>query len=214
MKQIEPTKLIVIRHGETLWNLEGCQQGHLDGQLSEMGIKQAQAVADALADDHFDALYSSDLGRAVQTAQIIAKKIHLDIITDPRLRERHLGIMQTLTIAQFQEKYPEEYDLFKSGDPDYIIPDGESARQRYERCVACANELADRHSGQKIVIVAHGGTLGSFIINALSLSQAVPRRYSLFNASINTFTVADGSWKLDSWGDIHHLKNLSTLDDW
>lgn len=205
--------LTVIRHGETVWNLQGKQQGHLNSDLSDLGIKQARAVAEALAQERFDAFYSSDLGRALQTAQIINEKFKLEITTDSRLRERHLGILQGLTQAQFQQKYPQVYAQLVV-DSDYVIPEGESIRQRHERCIACADELARRHPGCCILIVAHGGILDSFFRHTLGLALNVPRKFSIFNASLNTFTITNGTWRLDSWGDIHHLREIGTMDDW
>ncbi len=208
------TELIVVRHGETVWNEIGKQQGWLDTELSELGRAQAQAIADSLTGEHFDALYSSDLGRAMQTAEIIGERLGLEILTDTRLRERNLGIMQGLTMAEFEQKYPEKYAQFRGGDPDYVIPDGESVRQRYERNITCAEELARHHGGQRLLVVAHGGILNSFFRHAVGMDLTAPRHFSLYNASINTFTLTDGQWRLDRWGDTHHLKHLGTKDDW
>jgi probable phosphoglycerate mutase len=207
------TKLVVIRHGETVWNKEGRQQGHLDSNLSDLGKLQAQAIASALARVTFHALYSSDLGRAFETAKIIANHSNLQITVDSRLRERNLGISQGLTIQEFKLKYPEEYRNFVSRDIDYIIPEGESIRQRFERSIACAVELAFQHTGQRILLVTHGGILDSLFRKSLNLPLTEERTFSLYNASINEFSISNNSWKLDSWGNIHHLQTLDTLDD-
>jgi probable phosphoglycerate mutase len=209
-----PTTLVVVRHGETAWNAVGRQQGQLDGTLSERGIEQARVIADALAPERFDALYASDLGRAIETAAIVAERLHLDVIPDPRLRERHLGVMQGLTIAEFAERFPEEHARFASGDPDYVLPEGESARQRYERTVACAEDLAVSHPGEQLLLVAHGGVLNGYFRHAVGLPLETPRAFSLFNASINRFVIEEGRWRLDVWGDVRHLGILGTLDDW
>ncbi len=207
------TKLVVVRHGETVWNKEGRQQGHLDSNLSDLGKLQAQAIASALVRVTFHALYSSDLGRAFKTAKIIANHSNLQITVDSRLRERNLGISQGLTIQEFKLKYPEEYRNFVSRDIDYIIPEGESIRQRFERSIACAVELAFQHTGQRILLVTHGGILDSLFRKSLNLPLTEERTFSLYNASINEFSISNNSWKLDSWGNIHHLQTLDTLDD-
>lgn len=207
-------ELVAIRHGETVWNTQGLQQGQLNSDLTDLGRAQAKALAGRLGGEPFDGLYSSDLGRALETARIIAERVGLDVETDPRLRERDLGILQGISLRQFEQEHPHEYARFRSGDPDYVIPTGESARQRHERCVACATELAARHPGQRILIVTHGGILDSFFRHALQLPLTVPRRFSLFNASINSFTVTNGHWRLKSWGDVEHLKGIGTMDDW
>ena len=207
------TVIFAVRHGETEWNLEGRQQGHLDSPLTANGIKQAHLLANGLAEKKIDILFSSDLGRALQTAEIIAKRLSLEIYTDSRLRERHLGIMQQLTMIEFRKEYPEEATKFATGDPDYILPGGESSRQRYNRCIKCAETLALRNAGKTILIVAHGGVLTSFFYKATNTPLAESRHFSLFNASINSFSISDGKWRLDTWGEIAHLKDMIVLDD-
>ena len=214
MAESQVTELVVARHGETVRNQTGVMQGWLDSPLSELGLAQAAAMAEALAGERFDALYSSDLGRAMQTAEIIAEGTGLETIPEPRLRERNLGIMQGMTSAEFGAKHPDEHAAFGSGDSDYCVPDGESARQRHQRTVGCVEEIASRHGGQRVLIVTHGGVLNGLFRRAVGLGLAAPRRYSLLNASISTFTVANGHWKLERWGDTHHLKALETKDDW
>jgi len=214
MPDSHATELIVVRHGETVWNADGRQQGHLDSPLSPLGEQQARAIADRLAAEPFHALYTSDLGRAFHTAEYIARATGHDIATDPRLRERNLGIFQGLTMAQVQHQHPDHYAQFISGDPDYVIPGGESARQRYDRTTRAADEIAARRPGQRIVIVGHGGVLSSLFRHALGIPLAAPRRCKLFNASINTFFVHHGNWMLGTWGDVHHLGAIGTIDDW
>ena len=213
MIESNTTKLTVIRHGQTRWNLEARQQGQLDNELIELGVRQAQAIADTLDNNRFEALYSSDLSRAVQTAEIIAQKVNLKVLTDSRLREWHLGILQGLTFPEFQQKYHREYVRFQSGDPDYIIPGGESVRQRHQRCITCANELAQQHPGKQIIIITHGRILDSFLINTLDLPLTTTRNYSNINASINIFTISKGQWKLESWGNVHHLNDMEITHD-
>ena len=208
------TVLTVVRHGETVWNQSGRQQGWLDTDLTELGRAQAKTIASGLAGETFEALYSSDLGRAMQTADIIAAELGKDVIPVCGLRERNLGILQGLTIAQFQQGYPEEYERFTSGNPDYRLPQGESIRERYKRQVGCAEELAGCHTGGHLLVVAHGGVLNSLFRHAVGLDIASLRRFYLLNASINVFSVADGCWKLERWGDTHHLGELDTHDDW
>ncbi len=214
MDKPKPTELIVVRHGETQWNKIGTQQGQLNTDLSELGIAQATAAAEALVGETIDALFSSDLGRAMQTAEIIAGRIGLEIQTDQRLRERHLGIMQGLTMAQFAHEHPADYAKLNGGDPDYVIPEGESIRQRYDRNIACADDLAAGNPGKRLLVVAHGGVLNSFFRRATGQDIATPRRFSLFNASMNTISISNGQWRLERWGDTHHLAGMATMDDW
>jgi 2,3-bisphosphoglycerate-dependent phosphoglycerate mutase len=212
-RRIMNTILYAVRHGETEWNSVEKQQGHLNSPLTENGIRQAQLLADGLAKKNIDILFSSDLGRALQTAEIIAKRLSLDIYTDSRLRERHLGIMQSLTRKEFEERYPAEALKFNSNDPDYVLPGGESSRQLFNRCIECAEEIAGNNAGKNVLMVGHGGVLKSFFHKATNTPLAEPRLYSLFNASINSFSISNGQWRLDTWGEIAHLQDMKALDD-
>ena len=142
---MERTQFIIVRHGQTQWNHRGVRQGHLDSDLTERGIAQAKALAIRLAREHFTRLYSSDLGRAVHTAQIIAASTGHEIVTEARLRERHLGIFQGLNGDEIKARYPEEHRLHRSVGPDYVIPGGESVRQQVARNVAYLTEIAPKH---------------------------------------------------------------------
>lgn len=210
------TTIIAVRHGETEWNKIEKQQGHLNSDLTDLGVRQAKALAEGLNGYNIDFFYSSDLGRAIQTASIISQIIGKDFITDERLRECNLGILQGLTKKEFDKKYPDHAEKFKSNDPDYRIPSGESIRDRYARCVDCVEDLSRKHYGKTILMVAHGGVLMSFIHKALNIPLTQKRTYSLFNGSINTFSLSkDAEWKLEVWGDVSHLNagGLVYLDD-
>ena len=100
-----------------------------------------------------------------------------------------------------------------SGDPDYVIPGGESARQRYDLAVACAQDIAQAHPGRSVVVVTHGGVLSALFRRAVGLPLTAPRRSSLYNASINTIVVTGETWMVGSWGDVHHLSGLATMDE-
>jgi len=213
MSEPQPTILFAVRHGETQWNRAGIQQGHMDSPLTDRGVQQARSLAEGLADRRIEAIYASDLGRAVQTAEIIAARLGLPVEPDDRLRERHLGAMQGLTYAQFRERQPNVAAAYENGGPDYQLPGGESARQRFERHVSCVADLAGRHTGQRVLIVGHGGVLNSLLCHTMGLPLDAPRRFSLFNAAINRFTVRGDDWCLDTWGDLSHLKGLDALDD-
>jgi len=202
------TVLYAVRHGETEWNLVGRQQGHLDSPLTATGVRQARLLAEGLVGKRVEVLISSDLGRAVRTAEIIAGRLSLEIQLDSRLRERQLGVMQGLTKREFAEKFPEEAARFKTGDPDYVLPGGESARQRFRRCVDAAEDLARLHAGKRILLVGHGGVLCSFFYKATNTALTEPRHFSVLNASISSFHVAEGQWRLDSWGETAHLEAM------
>ncbi|NLE01702.1 MAG: histidine phosphatase family protein [Fibrobacter sp.] len=107
-----------------------------------------------------------------------------------------------------------EYHQFQSRDPDYIIPGGESIRQQLDRCITCCNELSTKFRGKSILVVTHGGVISSFLYYTLNIPLHQPRRFSLFNAAINCFSINNFfKWNLNTWGDISHLKGSTILDD-
>ena len=205
------THLLAIRHGETEWNSEGRFQGHLNSVLNPEGLTQAEALGARLARNRFDLLISSDLGRALQTASAIAMRTGHEIMVEPRLRERNMGIFQGLTPAEVESRYPDEYLRFKSNDPEYAIPGGESMQQLFERCVACFADLAERHAGMTLAAVTHGGVLAMLYRHATAMPLAAPRDFPLHNTGVNRFRRRTDGWELQHWGDIAHLERA--LDD-
>ncbi|HXG53045.1 MAG TPA: histidine phosphatase family protein [candidate division Zixibacteria bacterium] len=209
---MERTQVIMVRHGQTRWNTLGIRQGHLDSELTELGIAQAKALAERLSRERFTALYSSDLGRAVETARTIASYTGHDIVTDARLRERNLGIFQGLNAEEIQRRFPEEYRLHRSLGPHYVIPGGESVAQQVQRNMACLTEIAQKHAGETIVVVTHGGVLSGVFRHTLSIPLDAPRRFEFVNAGLNVFVFDDGKWLLQTWGDVSHLGAAETSE--
>jgi probable phosphoglycerate mutase len=159
------TRIVCIRHGETDWNAAGRWQGCAPTPLNADGFAQAERLARYLAatDTHFDAIYSSDLPRAHQTAQAIADALHLDIIDEPRLREVDLGDWQGLTRDEAETWDPIRYAAFRADWYTVPTPNGESRNQLKARARAAFDDIAARHTGQIIALVSHGGTLGMLI---------------------------------------------------
>ena len=208
MTPIPTTELIIVRHGETEWNLDGRMQGHSDSNLTPLGLRQAEAIAARLVHEKIDAIYASDLGRAMKTAEAVSKANGLAIVPDSRLRERNMGIFQGLTFDEIRQRFPEEYQQFATRRPDYVIPDGESMQQCHDRVIAGLQAIADRHPGGRVVVVTHGGPLSAVFRHTMGLPVNAPRHWSLFNASINRFEVQETRWQLAVWGDLTHLDGL------
>jgi probable phosphoglycerate mutase len=211
------TTILLIRHGETAWNAVRRLQGHIDIPLNEEGQRQAGALAQALAAERIDAIVSSDLQRAMQTAHAVAG--HYDSVTletDVELRERCYGVFEGMLYADIERQYPADYALWQARDIDAVMPPGErvaeSFHQFYQRSVAAIAQWAGRHPGQRIAIVAHGGVLECAYREAVGMSLDSPRDFQVKNASINRFTFADGKLVLDSWGEVDHL-SLAAMDD-
>jgi 2,3-bisphosphoglycerate-dependent phosphoglycerate mutase len=200
------TRVFVIRHGETVWNAEGRLQGQLDSALSERGREQVRALARRIRDFGPVALYSSDLPRAMTTAHVVAEASGLTPIADSRLRERCLGVFEGKTRVELQAMHAAAWQSYKTEGPDFVIPGGESARQRHERTLSALCSYADTHAGQTIAVVGHGGTLNTAFRACAGLPLEGPRTFSLLNASLNLIEYRAGVWHLITWGDVEHLK--------
>ncbi len=199
------TQLILIRHGETVWNTERRMQGHLDSPLTARGLWQAEQLGERMQSLPFTTLYSSDLPRAHRTAQHIAAVTSHAIVTDERLRERNFGMFEGLTQAEMQAREPQAYARFMSRDPQYAVPGGESPAEFFARCRAALEELAHRHADETIAVVTHGLVLDCAYRAASGLALEAQRPVPLVNASLNWFSCGHDGWCAGRWGDADHL---------
>jgi probable phosphoglycerate mutase len=151
------TRLIVWRHGQTAWNVANRIQGQLDIELTPTGVAQAAAVAARLVELHPDAIVSSDLRRARDTAAPLAAATGLAVQTDSRLRERYFGAWQGLTNAEAQERHPQEYARWRAGQPVEGC-DVEEVDDLGKRASTALREAAELAPGGTVVVVTHGGT--------------------------------------------------------
>jgi probable phosphoglycerate mutase len=208
---MEPTRILAIRHGETAWNVDTRLQGHLDIPLNDVGLRQAQHLAQALVQrDAIDAIYASDLLRAHTTAQAIAQATGQTVSTHPGLRERHFGAFQGRTFAEIEVELPEHAWHWRKRTPDWSPPEGgESLIDLRERIVAAVDELAARHPGQQVVMVAHGGVLDILYRAATRLELQAPRTWALTNTAVNRLLWTPQGLSLVGWGDTTHLDTLA-----
>ena len=205
-------RTIWIRHGETIWNKESRFQGHLDIPLSTTGIEQAQRLAQRWERFHAQAahwrmagLYSSDLSRAFDTATPLAQVMNLPLQTEPAIRERNYGICAGLTAAEMAVQRPEHYPILNQRLIDAELPEGETLQYFFDRVVGAASQLAERHHGQSIVLVAHGGVLDCVYRRAKQLPLNQKRGWLLLNTSINIVDIGPDTWEIMHWGDVKHL---------
>ncbi len=208
----ESTRVIAIRHGETAWNAEMRMQGQLDIPLNDVGLRQAQRVGAALADEHIDAIHSSDLARALQTAEPLAQRLGLPIGLEPGLRERCFGVFQGLTFDEVKARWPDESRRWRQREPDFAPEGAESLRVFAARAVAAAALIAAAHAGQTVVIVTHGGVLDSLYRAAARVGLQSSRSWLLANAGINRLLYTQQGFTLVGWADTGHLDD-ATLDD-
>lgn len=205
-------KLIAVRHGETEWNVAGREMGQLDSPLTERGIRQAEALANRLRGLQFSALYSSDLGRAMRTAQIVSSATSVAVLVDADLRERNMGIFQGFTKKEMAQQFPAEYSDYLRLGHTYRIPHGESAEQRLERSIRALTAIAERHADETVVVVTHGGFLMGFFEHVLGMSPGNGWRFKRQNAAFNCFEYSAARWTLQTWNETSHLQRAEPMD--
>jgi len=205
------TRMCVVRHGETAWNAEHRVQGQLDVPLNAIGQAQARAAAKVLSQEKFDAIYSSDLSRARQTAAPAAELLSMQVAIDPALRERHYGIFERLTYAEVKEKFPQDYARFHARDPDYDFRTGESLRDFSARSIAVVSRIASECEGKSILVFTHGGVLDYLYRFITGLSLSAERDFGIPNAGLNRIEVTPAGWRVIAWADTAHLDDA--LDD-
>lgn len=218
----EATRLIVMRHGETAWNVDGRIQGQLDVGLNDKGRWQAQRLGQALSGETIDAVVSSDLWRAYDTALAVATPHQQTVLTDVGLRERGFGEFEGKTFTELNETHPAEAARWRQRDPQFAPPGGENLLQFRERILQCLRGLCRQFFGQQVAIVTHGGALDVIYRAATGLDLQAPRTWMLGNASINrvlwvpqSIQAADdaGQFTLVGWADDFHLAEDSALDE-
>jgi probable phosphoglycerate mutase len=205
------TKLLLIRHGETAWNAEHRIQGTLDIPLSPLGMLQSARLADCLANEPIEAVYSSSQSRAWLTAVPVAARLGLQVIAEPRLRERSFGVFEGLTLDEIAARYPAEFIKWRERDPAWRPEGGESGQQLIDRVMSAVAEIGARHKNQTVALVSHGGVLDVVYRAARALQWHAPREHQMLNAAVNRLTAlasesAPISLLIDLWGDIAHLQ--------
>lgn len=201
--------MFVLRHGQTAWNAETRIQGHLDMPLNAIGRWQAERLAQALAGEALAAIYSSDLARARETAEPLARRQGLPVVTAVQLRERAFGHFEGQTFQDIEARWPEDAARWRRRDPDFGPGGGERLQDFFERSVNAATQLARRHAGQAIALVAHGGVLDCLYRAALGIELQAPRSWPVANAAINRLLWTPQGLSMVGWHDASHLEDAA-----
>lgn len=209
---IAGTRIIAIRHGETDWNRTRQYQGQEDIPLNDRGVVQARDIARSLSLSSLDAVYTSDLQRAFQTATEIAQTFLMTPIPVTGLREQHFGVFQGLTGEDVAKRWPGASAQWHQRVADFGPEGGETRNAFSVRCVTAMNQLARAHVGGAIAIVCHGGVLDCLYRAASCLPMDTPRTWSLENAAINRLTHDARGFTILNWGDTGHLRRDTTDD--
>ena len=182
-------QLILIRHGQTQWNREGRWQGQADPSLNEFGRAQAQRAAFELRTAGLDHLYSSDLHRTMETAQIIGAELGMAVLSDARLREINLGRWQGMLSTDIEAQYPKEFSLWHTAPLTARPPDGENLVTLAARVLEAISEIAQRHPGQRIGVVAH----------ELPIAVALAHARNVDLAQLRDLIPTTGAWQEVTW---------------
>jgi len=202
---MKETELILIRHGETVWNSQQRMQGHSNSDLSEEGRAQIESLGQWMKNVSFDHIYSSDSLRARQTAEAITKYSGHTLKIDQRLREKNLGVFEGLTTEEAKERHPEIFRLFKTAGSNYVIDEGESTQQLLDRALEFIEEIRLMQPDQRVVLVTHGGVVRVLIKHTLGLSVGSPTRFLIKNTGLFRL-VWNEKWLVAQMGGVSHLK--------
>ncbi|HYD75964.1 histidine phosphatase family protein [Ramlibacter sp.] len=211
---MESTRIIAVRHGETSWNVDARIQGQTDIGLNDTGRWQARRVGLALVGEAISAIYTSDLGRARETACSIAETAGAPVTPHAGLRERCFGMFEGRTFDEIHRDWPEHAHNWRKRIPDWQPPEGgESLLQLRERVTCTMTSLASRHLGQQIVVVAHGGVLDAIYRVATGQEVNSPRTWELPNGAINRLLWTPQGFTLIGWSDTQHLDHAHAPSD-
>ena len=206
-EQSSPTRLLLIRHAQTEWNIQRRFQGHGDSPITEEGQEQLQRLKSRLAGLEFDVVYSSDLKRTMETSQMLSGKQRVE---EPRLRERGVGILEGLNLEQIMAEHAEAFRAFRSGDKDHQIEGGESLQNALNRAWTFLEEMPEKHPGAELAAVSHAGLIRLICKQILGLALDAPNFFQIPNTSLTQiiFSPKDRSWSLECLADTTHLQSV------
>lgn len=210
------TTLYLVRHGQSAGNAEGRFGGHSATPLSELGLHQARLTAKALVKERITAIYSSDLKRAMQTAQALATVTGLPVNGTRVFRERNVGVLEGLTFDEAEKEFPGDYQALVDRNVAHIITSGESYRQLVDRAAVAVEEILTKHHGGRIAIFAHTGTicyLTLHLMGALNADTVCTPWIVTSNCGINKFEFRGrDNLRVLSLNDTRHLSQTSGND--
>lgn len=201
-------RIYLVRHGETSWNVKLKFQGHTDVPLAQRGIEQANFLARRLNKMKFAAIYSSDLKRAMETAEILAMPHGITVQSVPKLREANFGRWEGMNFKEIREEYAITLQQWWDNPKKTAAPGGETLEEMALRVNGAVREIAGRHMDeQEVVIVAHGGPIRAVICNLLGMDLNYYRRLQTENTSLNiiNFSSLDNG-HLVLFNDCRHLE--------
>lgn len=210
------TKLFLIRHGQSAGNAEGRFGGHGPTPLSELGRHQAEVTAEALAREGVSAIFSSDLDRAMQTAEPLSKLLNIQVLATKAFRERHVGVLEGLTFDESKANHPKDYYALVNRNVHHVITEGESYRHLLRRATTELWEILRNHQGQRIAIFSHTGAIcfmSLHLMGAIHRSTKNTPWLVTSNCGINRFEVRGrNNVRVLALNDTRHLADITGND--
>lgn len=198
-------RIFLIRHGETEWNKQNRLQGNSDINLSPEGLHQAIMLAEHAPFQHVDAIYSSDLTRAVATANVLAERFDLDVKTMPELRETNFGDWEGRFISELAEEFPVAFGKFFTDPERCHPPHGETFLEAQARVMIGIREIISNHDDQNIIVVSHGSAIRLILGAALDMPIHKMWAIAQFNMALNVLRVDDGDLTVELMNSTEHL---------
>jgi probable phosphoglycerate mutase len=211
-----PVRILLARHGETEFNVEGRWQGQTDSPLTDRGRAQAAELARALADEQIAAVYSSDLGRAADTAALVAALHQIEVAQDSRLREIDVGAWTGKHRAEISADYPGGLQAWANKPSAYQLPEGELIRDAQARALEFFRERMPTHVGQTVVVISHGAVCQTILVNAMGGTvDDLWLQEGVDNCQISRLEwTAAGGLELVQLVDVRHLTKVGSLRVW
>ena len=210
-KWIDSGRILLCRHGQTEFNAALRFQGQMDEPLSELGKLQARKLGERLADVPLHAAYSSDLGRAHETAKLALAGRDVALALDARLREIAFGRWEGMTFAEIRVKYPDDVAARERDRVHYAIPGGESVAQMGERVSGFLEDVLPKHAGQTLLVMAHGGTVNALLATLLDIPLTSWWRLRNHNANLSVIDFTPHGTRLGTFNDTCHLSELAQM---
>ena len=205
--------IYIVRHGQTEWNLLGKTQGHGNSDLTPKGIEQAELLADSMTKYPIDYIYSSDLGRAYQTAEIIGNKLNIEVEKTEALREMNFGTWEGRIIKDIIEEDPELYKMWRNEPHLAKIPQGETLSQIKERTDAFIKEINEKYDGKHIVLVTHSLCARIMLLSFLDSDVKNIYRINQANTALNIIELRDYGPVVMKMNNTTHIINDTKLEN-
>lgn len=202
------SKLYLVRHGESEWNILNKVQGQSNVSLTNKGKQQAMKIGKRLKHENINLIFSSDLKRAIQTANIIGEFTNLEVISLEELREIRFGVWEGLTTKEIMEKYINEHTIWMTEPHNLSLPEAERLIELQERLLKAVNDLVRKDKNKNILIVSHGASIKTLILGILGIDLSFYNKLTIGNASLSIIEYRDYSPVLKVLNDTCHLKEV------